>query len=82
MDLVLVANVLFHAKNKNAIIREANRVLKKGGKLLVVDWAKSSPIAGKITKAEVKNVASKLKFQFDSEVDAGEYHYGLVFKKT
>lgn len=37
LDLVLLINVLFQAKNKSAIIKEAKRVLKGGGRVLVID---------------------------------------------
>src|SRR3989344_1166436 len=47
LDIVLIPNVLFQAENKYAILKEASRILKSGGQLLVLDWLKPSPFGPK-----------------------------------
>src|SRR3989344_5006134 len=37
-DLVIIANLLFGAEHKEQIVKEAKRVLRKGGRTLVIDW--------------------------------------------
>lgn len=86
LDLVVIANVLFQLEDKEAVFREARRVLKKGGKLLIVDWKTEVPLGpkhGKISKLDVKNIAQKAGFTLvrDLEQETGIYHYGLVFTK-
>ena len=84
LDLVLLTNLLFQIKDKKAIIEEAKRVLRTGGRLLVVDWKKDSPLGpkeGRIEPLEVKELAQSSGFVFDKELVAGSYHYGLVFLK-
>lgn len=44
-DLVLATNLLFQCENKKAVIAEAKRILKDGGKILFVDW-KKAPLLG------------------------------------
>lgn len=85
LDLVLVPNVLFEAEKKDAIITEAKRVLKKGGKLLIVDWLKKAPLGpkkGRISPVEIKEIAQKISFKLKKEFEAGIYHWGLIFEKV
>jgi len=84
VDLVFIPNVLFQIGNKNAIISEAKRVLKNGGKLVVVDWlpkASQGPAEGRVSPTEIKKIAQALDFKIEKEFEAGRYHYGLVFTK-
>lgn len=84
LDVVLIPNVLFQAEDKSAMIREAKRVLKPGGQLLIVDWKKDvsfGPKEGRISAEEVKKIAEELGLKFKKEFSAGTYHYGLLFTK-
>src|SRR5579863_7019331 len=40
LNMVLIPNLLFYAKEKSVIIAEAKRVLKNGGQMLLVDRLK------------------------------------------
>lgn len=86
-DLVLAANVFFQNEKKQELIGEAKRVLKSGGKLIVIDWQKGSGGVGppdnlRLGKELITPLASQLGFEFEKEIDAGSYHFGLIFKKT
>ncbi len=84
LDLVLIVNTLFQVEDKNAIISEAKRVLKKQGKLLIIDWlpkATQGPLKGRISSAEVKKITKSRRFKMEKEFEAGKYHYGLIFEK-
>jgi ubiquinone/menaquinone biosynthesis C-methylase UbiE len=83
-DLVLMTNILFQSEDKKALFKEAKRVLNKQAKLLVVDWLLDSPLGpreAKISPHEVKKIAEEFNFELKEEFQAGNYHYGLVFKK-
>ena len=72
-------------KADSKILTEAERTLKKNGKILVVDWKKEAslgPKEGKISAEEVKKIAKDLGLKLKEEIEAGSYHYGLVFKKS
>ena len=84
LDLVLMTNLLFEIEDKKEVLAEGKRVLKKGGKILVVDWKKDSslgPKEGRVSAGEVKKIAKDLDLQSEKELDAGSYHYSLVFTK-
>lgn len=85
-DLVILANILFQVEDRNAVFMAAIRILKSGGKLLVVDWKENStvgPKQGKFPMQEVEVIAKNigLKQAQNLEQETGVYHYGLVFTK-
>ncbi len=86
VDVVIISNLLFQVEDKNAVFAEANRILKKNGKVLIVDWRESFGGVGPqpeyvLSEEEVRSLAEKNGFEFVSNIDAGAYHYGLIFKK-
>jgi len=86
LDLVIIANTLFQLENKIAVLNEAKRVLKNGGKLLLVDWkiaVSLGPKQGRISKLDALALVKQAGFtsEKDLEQETGIYHYGLVFVK-
>ena len=84
LDLVVIPNMLFQAEDKSAIIKEADRILKNRGLLLIVDWlsgASKGPEGKRISIIELKEIAQELELNFEKEVEAGKYHFGLIFRK-
>jgi len=83
-DFVLMTNLLFQCEDKKKVIEEGKRVLKPGGKILVVDWkldASLGPKESRVSAEEVKKIAKELDLKLEKEFEAGSYHYGLVFLK-
>jgi len=83
LDLVLLTNILFEANDKEKIINEAKRVIKKGGRILIVDWLPKSTIGPKekTSSEEIKKILKKLELQLEKEFEAGSYHWGLILIK-
>lgn len=86
VDVVIVSNVLFQAEDKKGVIEEARRILKQGGILFVADWTGSfnslGPTPDQIfPELSARRLIEALNFSFDRPVNAGNFHYGLVFKK-
>ncbi|MGD0977451.1 MAG: class I SAM-dependent methyltransferase [Minisyncoccia bacterium] len=85
-DLALLANVLYESKKKEEIIKEANRVLKTGGGLVVIDWKKSArgfgpPENARMDQDSTNDLVEKSGFKFVNEIDAGAFHFGMRFRK-
>jgi len=83
IDLVIIANTLFQIENKIATIKEISRILKTGGRVLVVDWSDSHGGLGpKSDQVLFADSAQKLfedeGFTLDVSLPCGEHHYGLV----
>jgi ubiquinone/menaquinone biosynthesis C-methylase UbiE len=85
-DMVLLANTLFQNVNKAVIINEAKRVLKPNGTLVLIDWRKGTNGFGppddlKLDPEETKELVVNNGFQFLSDIDAGTFHFGMIFRK-
>ena len=83
-DLVLMTNLLFEIEDRKSVMEQGKRILKPDGKILVVDWKKKNSVVEEkdtISAEEVKKIASKIELKLEKEIDAGVYHYGLVFEK-
>jgi len=85
LDVVLLANVLFQSHAKDQIIQEAKRTLKKGGRLLIIDWAKGAggplPDEHRSEPAAIREMVSGLQLHFDTDIEAGPFYFGMQFTK-
>jgi len=86
LNLVLLVNNLFLAKQKNELAREIMRLMAPGGKLVVADWKLTQAPFGPAVKdrvpaEEAKKIFSNAGFILEKEFDAGQYHYGLLFRR-
>ena len=86
VDLVVLANILFQSQKKSAILKEAKRVLKQGGQLVLIEWISGSSLAPKqgwlISKEEAQQIVEDKGMTLDRELEMDSQHYGLVFKKS
>jgi len=85
-DAGIVANVLSQVEDKGSFSREVFRVIKKGGKILLVDWSDSFGGLGPhkddiIKEAEAKALFEKLGFSVEKSIYAGEHHFGIILRK-
>lgn len=85
MDVVWLANVLFQSRAKERILQEANRVLKKGGHLVVIDWIPKLPLGPRglrVSPQEVRQMVQGIGgLEEVKSFEAGSYHWGLIFIK-
>ena len=83
-DLVLMTNLLFQCQDRKRVLEEGKRILKKGGKILVVDWEIDSPLGpkeGRVFSEEIKKISQSLGLKLKREFKASNYHYGLIFER-
>jgi len=82
-----LVTTLFQSRKHAEIIQECHRMIRPGGKLVIVDWKPgiNSPLGPteemRVHPEEVKQICTQLSMQFHGEFEAGMYHWGLVFIK-
>jgi len=87
VDMAVAANVVFQLSNKKSFVQEVKRILKKGGRVLLVDWSDSFGGIGPqpehvFTEHKAKELFQAEGFAFERKISAGDHHYGLIFKKS
>ena len=86
LDFALAVNVLFQSKKHYEIMAEASRLLKIGGKLLVVDWSNTAlgltpPSEMRVNPDKTIEICSRLGLALEQQFRAGQYHFGMIFIK-
>ncbi len=69
-----------------SMLKEGARLIKPGGKLVLVDWEKVAAPFGpaskdRLDKEVIKKQIESLGLKFAEEFKAGPYHFGLIFVK-
>ena len=87
VDAVLASNVLFQIEHKDGFVAEIKRILRLGGRVLLVDWRESYKSMGPhiehvVTEAEARRLFDKGGFSFVKKIDAGAHHYGMICRKS
>ncbi|MDO8514666.1 MAG: class I SAM-dependent methyltransferase [bacterium] len=87
LDAILLANTFFQIENRFALLKEMKRVLKPGGKLMVVDWAGSyggmGPAPEKVvSEHQAEDFFINGGFHKVKSFRAGPHHYGIVFTSS
>lgn len=87
VDMVVLSNILFQLDDKVGCIKEATRVLKPGGRILIVDWTESfgglGPAPHHVFEQKMaEDLLLNSGFtKLSDNLPAGEHHYAILFKK-
>jgi ubiquinone/menaquinone biosynthesis C-methylase UbiE len=86
LDYVFLTTTLFQSKKHKEMLTEAYRLLKEGGRLLLIEWSVSSGPLGpsqemRVKKEVIENLAASVGFKKIKEFSASNSHYGLIFEK-
>lgn len=84
-DRVIISNLLHKIQDHQSVFKEAKRVLKRTGMVCVIEWIDSFNLIGPhhdliIKKNHVIETARKNGLELFKEFDAGDHHYGVIFK--
>lgn len=86
LDFVMLVNVLFQTKKPDQALKEGKRLLKSGGKMLVIDWSDSRGGLGPhkdrhVDPTAINAQAQKINLVPEQQFKAGQYHFGQIFIK-
>jgi ubiquinone/menaquinone biosynthesis C-methylase UbiE len=86
VDVGLLINNLYLSRKRGEILRECVRMIKKGGRLLVVEWEETSSPFGPPPQERVKidllrTAGEKLGLRVNESFSAGQFHYAIIFTK-
>lgn len=87
IDWVVIANVFFQIEKRDSFIQEVFRILKPGGKVLLVDWSESFGNLGPLEQQIIRPhdaehfFTSKGFMMLPQVIQAGAHHYGIIFEK-
>ncbi|MEX2515004.1 MAG: methyltransferase domain-containing protein [Candidatus Paceibacterota bacterium] len=87
VDVVILSNVLFQVKDKDVLLAEAARILRSGGRALVIDWSDTHGGLGPpedhlISIDELKQLAASSGLQFMQKLGVGAHHWGAILQKS
>ncbi len=87
LDVGILANTLFQLEDKQAASNEMYRLIRPGGRLMVIDWTDSydglGPAASHVyDQAAAKDLFESSGFVLEQTYPAGAHHYGLAFRKV
>lgn len=86
LDLVIAKDVLFQNKDKESVLKEAHRILKSGGRILVVEWNESQRTIGpeaslRVAEDALQKMVKTAGFGVEKVLSAGDYHYAFMARK-
>jgi len=85
VDVVFLALVLHELEDYQKFFREAKRVLKPGGRAVMVEWKKEAmemgpPVEERLSPMETAGILKANGFEPVETVDIGVAHYGVIGK--
>ena len=85
VDKVIAANIVHTLSDRDAFVQEVKRILRKKGKVLVIDWNDEYDLgprkSHKVCKDDVCVYFTKHGFSVEKHIDAGACHYGMILAK-
>jgi ubiquinone/menaquinone biosynthesis C-methylase UbiE len=85
-DRAILSNTLFQIAqgDRDNLALETKRLLKPGGKLMVIDWEPGSPMTPKtvVPRMLAEGIFQKAGFTLEKTFDAGDHHYGISLNES
>ncbi len=84
VDRIICSNILFQVEDKRGFMDEIKRIMKPGGRLLLIEHDPESShlkIRSAVSKEKTKEMFEERGFKVESEIDAGSHHYGMIMSR-
>ncbi len=81
-DRVIAVSILYAVDDRDAFVQETKRLVRPGGKVLLVDWKDGTNVGPhhehRISEIEAFTLFKKHGFEKEKDINAGDYHYGMI----
>lgn len=86
VDFAILSFVLHEVEDKEKYIAEIGRILKRGGKLAILEWEKKEtesgpPASHRVSFEEAEKLLAESGFIQISKIDINSAHYGITAEK-
>jgi ubiquinone/menaquinone biosynthesis C-methylase UbiE len=86
LDMGFLINNLFMSTQRAAMVKECSRMVKHGGKLIIVDWKPTGGGIGpnpaqRLSAEEAGKLAEAAGLVLEKTLEPGQYHFGMVYSK-
>lgn len=87
LDFGMLVNVLHASKKQKNVLTECARMMKPGGRILIVEWSKGGEVFGPkresiVPAARILDLCAQTGLAPFDQFEAGQYHYGIVVVKA
>lgn len=88
VDRIIIANILFQAPDKEQLLSEATRILKRGGKILIIEWDPDTQrglgprTEDRLSKETLTQMLLEHKYMIEKETKVSSDHYSIVASKS
>lgn len=86
VDWAILKDVLIQNQKKDVMLREVARVLKPGGRALIMEWNPDESLVGpekslRINKQDLETLVGQVGLAIEQELPVGGFHYAFIAKK-
>jgi ubiquinone/menaquinone biosynthesis C-methylase UbiE len=86
VDWVILKDVLFQNQKKEIMLGEAYRILKPGGKAIIIEWNQGELAVGpgkelRISPLDLRQMLESQHFRIEKDIDAGNFHFAFIAEK-
>ena len=86
VDWVIMKGILFQNKNKKALFEETYRILRAGGKALVMEWGDRDLSIGpdasiRMSQEDLESLITDQGLTIEKRINAGDFHYAIIVCK-
>jgi len=86
LDKAIASNILFQIDDRENFVKEIKRMLRPGGKVMVIDWHNDTDFGPhphhRVDEKATCALFERHGFKKEKDIDAGDYHYGMIFCKN
>lgn len=85
-DAAIVSNILFEIEDRQVFVQELSRIVKEGGRVMLIDWLRSfgglgPPESAVVPEENARALFEKNGYTVEKRFSAGEHHYGIICSK-